>query len=472
MPEDFLILNSTQTQPGAGTYVYPQDNSAEDSYWKGAEMQYRRKVQAYQERKDQADSILKMMDFDKTGIRPADLQPITDYAHENLWKYAYDNPKSLAPSFGDKESMSQAAQIKENESQANYLANKSKLVKAQYDIYKKDFIDHGDAEGLQALDKWYAEPDINKIGDFQYVPQLDYNQKYVYDQITSGLKPEITTGKAEFLAGGKVNNPEITRWSDKNWALINDRFNSGWNVDSTFGGKYKEGIQTHFLNSFHELGDAEKKKWGTPEEYGRYIQLGEQQVSSKPNVDAVSYPPQGDKPKLTVDYESNIPINFKTEAGKIQTANSIGGYHISKNSNAPANILIGAPQQAYDAKNGTQATIEDIGANSWNVDVVDVQDWYVNPQNKQLIPAQNVNSGNKDKYEQKRFALVNRSYQGTSGQVNKTYLIPYDENISQPLENAGIKLNDAKQEKTIVRTGMKDGKKVIQYSDGTIEYAK
>lgn len=295
MADDFLILGSLHQNPGAGTAIFPP-NQAFDDYWKLSEMQYRRKVFDYQKKKVETDALLKTMDFDKTGIRPSDNKSLTDYAHKNLYQYAFDNPTSLAPTMNDPDSLVKAHQFKENEAEANYRVARSKQVQKQYDEYKKAFIAKGDVDGLEALQKWYEEPDLTKMDDFDYVPQPDYNQKYVYEQITSGLKPEVTTGKAEFLAGGKVNNPEVTKWSDKNWALMNDRFDSGWSVDSSFGGKYKEGVTTHFQNAFNELGDAEKQKWGTAKEYGRYIQLGEQEVSRKPNVDSISYPPgSGDK---------------------------------------------------------------------------------------------------------------------------------------------------------------------------------
>lgn len=434
--ESPFLIPSFADSPGANTAVLPENNSVLTAYFADQDNKFRQKQFAYQQTRDQANQLLKTLDFDKSGIRPADNQPITDYAHQNLYQYAYDNPEALSPSMSNPTSLKKANQFSQNEAEANYRVARSKQIQAQYQLYKKDFIDKGDADGLQALEEWYKNPDVTKMDDFQYTPQLDYNQQYVYGQLTKDLKPEVGIGKAEFLPGGKVNNPEVTSWSDKNWGLMNDRFDSGWNVDSTFGGKYKEGVQTHFQNAFNGLSDDEKKKWGTPQEYGRYIQLGQQQISSKPNIDAVSYAPVGSGKGATPEEIS-------------QRKNLI--YQIQNKNEGALDILRGLK---YGGVPPASVEYEQSGIKDAPTAIVIKTQPTADTEGKTVrIEVSDKTGGG--------FLAINQLLNDLEGQAKISV-----EDLQK------IKDVTPQSQRTIVRTGTKDGKKVVQYSDGTIEYAK
>jgi len=430
MPE-LTILPERQE---ANTAVLGADSRILDSYWKGAEMEFRKKQQAYNEKKDEADRLIKTLDFDKAGIRPQDLDYITDYAHENVYGYAAENPEALLPSMSDRGSLEKANQFNENFGQAKYLASKSKLLKAQYDKYKEHFVNTRDTEGLQALDKWYAQ-DLEKIGDFDYKPSPDNDVVKLggsYEkELTTGTTAK-TTPSRDPLTGQIINDTittqnidlaglpalaQSTYDSDPQWRMQADKIFNELTPEeqkSQYGGNPANVIVELTLPHI-KASTTQKQSFRTDWQ----SQFGASQAAKNPA------PPE---------YEAGLPITTEMHSetsGKagIGQFKLIGGWDLSKTGNAPSNILIRQPKYAVDPSTGKFISADEIGTDAWNVDVISIGDAYYDPKNKTYYSDDGSLSAERKKSLQKRRqALVSRD--------GATYLIPYDSNLSTSLTNS------------------------------------
>lgn len=283
-------LTQIPYNPEANTQILQSESDVMGNYYKAQELQFRKKQADYQQKKAEADQLVDVMDFDKAGIRRRDLQDITDYAHENMYQFAYDNPKALNPTFDDKDSIAQASKFRENVSQAHYLANKSKLLKAQHDKLKTAAINSGDTELIKAIDDWYDHP-LEEMKDFDYTPTPDFNMTAITQELTKSAPVETVLGKTTDVGAGHVNIPEIKQYTPEAITQMNDKFERMWSDDYTAHGK--EGIRSNTTKLWNGLSDAEKAQYPTPKEYARHLAVPQQQISVVPKVVPRSYAPQG-----------------------------------------------------------------------------------------------------------------------------------------------------------------------------------
>lgn len=152
----------------------------------------------------------------------------------------------------------------------------------------------------------------------------------------------------------------------------------------------------------------------------------------------------------TITYQQGL--NVPTRGNMMSGGKNVGvqtqqipasGWDLSGTANKPSNINIKAPTTAIPLSSGeyndlNDKTIDLSGGvpfdvknpESWNVDVIGVYDINVTDTGKPIF-------NSKIKGTKKRFALVKKG--------DRDFLIPYDDNIKNPLQTAGINLEELTQ---------------------------
>lgn len=434
MVDGITILPNFASTPGANTAILPQDTTALDAYFKTAELRHQRDLLKYQKDRDEINQRQKEIDLNTAGTWETDLPEINKKVGSAI-DYINANPAAVIPT---KDNMQDYLVHRKQFNDLDYSVAKSKSDKATYDLWMQKLAapnsEYATPENKQLLEDWKAMG-VNRPAFQGFPPPPPKNNVFT---LVGSMQKDLLGNTTQTVAPDANGTLKTTTVQNYDLEKVPQYLEAVYKSSPD----WKDEMDTHFKS----LPPEQQQKYSTPANAFSDVVLPLMQAQRGKEAHIVDWTSLNQqrsdlsKKKLTVDYQTDIPVNAQTQAG-LQTANAIGGYDISKTGNAPQNILIRPPQEVYDIYNNKRLDVKDIGIKNWNIDIIGVYDFYKDPETGRLVPKQNVDKDPslKNKLQKVRMAEVN---QATDGGGTATYLIPYDENVSQPVKNAGIQLNE------------------------------
>ena len=460
MAEKFTILPSFVGQE-SNTAVL-NDNGFADKLIEASRLKY-----AMDEAKHQAEQqkLAESIDFNSGDILQVDLDVINSKKDEYL-KWLSDNAQSLAKN--DLQTLAKQKEWKNKiDTQVDIAIGRKKQVGNQQTYLQTDAA-RNSGYGLQE--------DFDAVNNFANTPMGEwkgYNARDLYNELTYFKDYNIDTQKTVDDKGytkttiNKTPSEDIISIADKK--INSPEYNQlvGHYLKLSNGARNKTTLDVDVVyydpEDFKKNGDMATPKviklsQITPDNIGSIVPykksaLDEAYKNLKEEDKQVPTSPKstdGDGNKGLVSYQQgvNVPIRGNIMSG----GKSIGdktleipadGWDLSSTANKPSNILIKAPTTAIPLAEGRY---KELGVNStekiyggvpikieipdsWNVDVIGVYDVKVTATGKPILDRNSKVEG-----QTKRFALVKKD--------GRDFLIPYDERIKNPLQTAGIFLEE------------------------------
>lgn len=431
MPESFdytgLFSENPQASGQAGTAVLP-DSTIMNDYWKFSEMQFLKDKFNYEKQQADIQERLKALDFDTAGLFPEDREEIRK-KKENLINFVYENPEAINPrneKYGEYEKLAD---------DIDYNINKLKADKAYYDLGISD-IATGKLSPIHRADY----DTFRKAGITREYPQLtpDIEDNALAD--AQSLEKILSKG-----------NPTISL-TPKGYGYVESTTTTPLETNDL-----EKALQVMYLGS-------QKKQDVAKQFFDNMSQETRDELSIKNPYDAFRYS-RIKSMKLSPDIESKLlEINYaptsggsgnKTSPDLIQKRKDLI-YRIQNKDEGALDIFRGLKYSGVPVQSVEYEKFDDPNHPTTIKIVTQPTSEYGEGKTIRLEVSDKTGGG---------FYAINQFLNDLEGQekISVEDLEKIPEHTSQQQKTSV---------KTVVKTGTYKGKKVVQYSDGTIEYAE
>lgn len=466
MAEGFTILPNFAQQE-LNTAVIQQDNLPQMILQANAQ-RYQMNEAERQRNEKELNEQLASTNFDTAGMWEVDLQEVNGDI-KGFIDWIKQNPKSLVKK-ADNMELYQQMQQKRNE--ILFKIGKSKADKIIYEK-QQDFIN--DPRNVD----YKTFTNQSKLDDFQNKS----NYKTLMDRRwTNWDTPDLWDATAVIKAGRNVM--ETTS------ASATTDYTPPEEVMKYIGSIYqtptlKNQYDLHYKNEYNAIVNKDpnqlvdiytqqsmqEAKGGalkpvqkkisdvTPQELGESDLIYGLYYTTK---DVKQYAPKtttgGDKSKYNAYYEQSMPFVTSNTAGQRVDLIAEGGWALSKTSEQPRNINIQPPKYAV-SETGQKMSSQDIGAATWNVDIVGVYDVWADESGANFVTKG-------DKKASKKLRVVKVEKKTDVG--SETYIIPYSDEIEKSLKNSNVILANESEGATSTQSTKQTNKGKYEFVNGKL----
>jgi hypothetical protein len=446
MAEGFTILPNFAQQE-LNTAVIQQDNLPQMILQANAQ-RYQMNEAERQRNEKELNEQLASTNFDTAGMWEVDLQEVNGDI-KGFIDWIKQNPKALVKK-ADNMELYQQMQQKRNE--ILFKIGKSKADKIIYEK-QQDFIndprnlDYKTFSNQSKLDNFRNKDNYKTLMDRRWTnwdtPDL-WDETAVIKSGRNVMKTTSASATTDYTSPEEVINyigqiyqtPTLKNQFDLHYK---NEYNAKVNKDPN------QLVDIYTRQSIQEAkGEALKsvqKKISdvTPQELGESNLIYGLYYTTK---DIKQYAPKtstgGDKSKYNAYYKQSIPFITSSTTGNRVDLEAEGGWALSETSENPRNINIQPPQYAVSEK-GQRMMPKEIGAATWNVDIVGVYDVWTDDSGQNFVT-----KGDKNAAKKLRVVKVVKKTDVGS----ETYIIPYSDEIRTALENSNVILVDKSEEAT------------------------
>lgn len=459
MPELTILPERQQ----ANTQILTGGGEVMDNYWRGAENLYRRKLFNYQQQQQKIKNAAAGIDFNTAGIMPSDENVIRKEMFDLVDK-VNKNPDIVNPN------NALYPEYKKAYEDIGFHINKSK----QDNVFRGGYLEGiakgtFDPEHRTELDQW-ASPtktgqEISDRQPLNLTPKIDFNQVTFLNSLQPEFQYELSTGKPTGIGGMVQFDKTPTKES------VERSIDNAWKSASD-GSSLKQ----HWNLLYNDPDTPEiKQQYASAKDYYKDISV-KQALSMKGQPEIRNIPGYGEgqgdinKPEFNWIIDNAMALSNLKSPIYAQDALNKAGKPIGKVTHAfdSLAIPIRGKDEAGNPRVGVIRGLYNINGKIYaSTGATEAKTGYIDKDD--LIEITN-------RYNQLITPYINQQY-GSSPTTAKA--IQQATNYAKEIDQKNIlglpsqtAVGGEKTQRTIVKTGTYNGKKVIQYSDGTVEYAE